>query len=137
MTNHKRRLGGPAHGYKLSVLLDLDNKTILILGIVGPGEGQTLRRRGGELKQLGGTEEELAILARDTINIVFDVHIAVVGLRHRVILVFVGTVGLLPPVGHAVIIGISGLGASKHGPLGGYADGQFVLVGDELALLAK
>ena len=62
--------------------------------------------------------------------------IAVGGDNHGVVHRRVGTIGILPLVGHAVLIGVYRLLACVHFPGIGRTDGQFILVGDEFAFLA-
>ena len=131
------RGGGAPYLNKLAILLDLDDKAVFIVCEISPGKGEAVGRGGLEIEEQGSTQEELALLAVDAVDVVLDVGIAIVGNHHGIVGALVGPISLFPPVGHAVIISICRLGACKPGPLGGHADRQFVLVGDEFAFLAK
>ena len=72
----------------------------------------------------------------DGVNVVLDVRIAVGGLRHRVVLRLVRTVGILPGVGHTVVVAILLLHAGIDAPRRRCAVDERLLVADEGTLRA-
>ena len=77
------------------------------------------------------------MLLRQAVDVVLNVRIARIVNVHGVVQALVAAILILPPVGHAVAVGVLCLFALKPAPRRGHADGQLVLVGDELTLLAE
>ena len=126
-----------AHLDKLAVLLHLHDKAVLVVGIVGPLQGEAVGGGTLEREQHGSAQEELPVVTGDAVDVVLDVGVAVVAQHHRIVHGRVGGVVHLPLVGHAVAVGVLLLLALEPGPRCRHADGQLVLVGDELALCAE
>ena len=110
------RVGCAADFHEVAVLLHLHDKPLFTLRIVGPLQGEAV---GGSLRQRKVhwcPQEKLTILAGDTVDIVLDVRIAVVGDGHGVVFRWVGAVSLLPIVRHPVAITVHRLLAFEPRP---------------------
>ena len=109
---------GAAHLGEVFILatLDFDAETLLATGVVTPGQAEAVDHTLGNLHTHRGAEMELDVALGDAVDIVLDIGIAVVGERHGIVGVGIGSVGLLPFIGHTVAVAVGTCSSLPHIP---------------------